>query len=165
MQTSSRPSSADDHVLALAWSLWAELGVSGWTRSHPDFAIDPEILILLTAWLHDLDPRLRDETTDWCIRYGKYVSAARLKNLLGTCRWSQGPRWAEFAATVNANSPWRWPTEDTQPRDFTPSEKSRIEDFTRPSLYLSPGACTRWFGGGVQKYFVSFPPTLTVGSG
>lgn len=40
-------------------------------------AISPEPLILFTAGLGDADPRLRDEATDWCVRYGRYVSAAR----------------------------------------------------------------------------------------
>lgn len=126
--------SVEGHIVALAWSLWAELGVSGWTRDHRDVAIDPEALVLLTAWLRDLDPRLRDEATDWCVRYGRVVSAARLKNLLVSARWLHSEWWAEFAGTVNANSRWRWPAPDAQPRDFVASRKSRIEDFTPASL-------------------------------
>lgn len=127
---------AEDDVLQLAWSLWAELGVSGWSRRHSDFAIDPEALVVLTAWLHDSDPRLRDEATDWCVRYGQFISVARLKNVLvltgyGTTSW-----WNEFAVTVNANSRWKWPSGQTQaaPRKFEPSKKSRIDSFTRPAL-------------------------------
>lgn len=127
---------AEDDLAGLAWSLWAELGVSGWSRQHSDFAIDPEALIVLTAWLHDSDPRLRDEATDWCVRYGQFISGARLKNVLvrtghGTTTW-----WNEFAATVNANSRWKWPSWQAQaaPRKFEPSNKSRIDSFTRPAL-------------------------------
>lgn len=132
--TSNKPTPIEDHVVALAWSMWAELGVSGWTRNHSDFAIDPEALVLLTAWLRDIDPRLRDEATDWCVRYGQFVSAARLKNLLATARWTDSEWWGEFATTVNANSRWRWPAPDAEPREFLASQKSRIENFTRPSL-------------------------------
>lgn len=128
---------AEDHLVSLAWSLWAELGVSGWSRQHSDFAIDPEALVVLTAWLHDLDPRLRDEATDWCVRYGQFISGARLKNVLVHAGHGSTPWWNEFAATVNANSRWKWPSWDAQtvPRKFEPSNKSRIDaGFTRPAL-------------------------------
>lgn len=164
MQRSSGPSTTEDHVLDLAWSLWAELGVSGWQRNHRSFAVDPEVLILLTAWLQDLDPRLRDESTDWCIRYGKFISATRLKNLLRTSGWTNHEKWSEFAATVNANSPWRWPADDAEPRDLVPSGKSRIENFDRPSLsYLRVRALV---GVGARAEIVrlfSFEPRARFG--
>lgn len=134
MQTSSQTVRLESHVAGLAWSLWAELGVSGWTRNHRDFAIDPEALVLLTAWLRDFDPRLRDEATDWCTHYGRFVSAARLKNLLVSAGWLDSEWWSEFAATVNTNSRWQWPGPDTPPREFKASQKSRIDNFNRPSL-------------------------------
>lgn len=127
---------ADDHLVGLAWSLWAELGVSGWSRQHSDFAIDPEALVVLTAWLQDRDPRLRDEATDWCVRYGQFISGARLKNILMHAAYGSTSWWNEFAATVNANSRWKWPAWETtaSPRKFEPSNKSRIDGFTRPAL-------------------------------
>ena len=134
MQDSSSLSTGEDHLLSFVWSLWAELGVSGWQRNHREFAIDPEMLVLLTAWLRDRDPRLRDEATDWCIRYGQFISAARLKNLLRTSNLGSSEGWPEFAATVNTNSPWRWPADQAQPRDLAPSGKSGIGSFERTSL-------------------------------
>lgn len=136
MAMSNHQQAADDQVVGLAWSLWAELGVSGWSRRHSEFAIDPESLVVLTAWLRDRDPRLRDEATDWCVRYGQFISGARLKNLLVAGRHAHTQWWGEFASTVNANSRWKWPTWSTEvaPRNFEPSEKSKIESFTRPSL-------------------------------
>lgn len=127
---------ADDHLVGLAWSLWAELGVSGWSRQHSDFAIDPEALVVLTAWLQDLDPRLRDEATDWCVRYGQFISGARLKNVLAHAAFGSTPWWNEFAATVNVSSRWKWPTwgATVSPRKFEPSNKSRIDGFTGPAL-------------------------------
>lgn len=132
----SNPTPLDDHVVGLAWSLWAELGVSGWSRRHTDFAIDPEALVILTAWLRDRDPRLRDEATDWCVRYGQFVSGTRLKNLLVAAGHGRTHWWGEFAATVNVSSRWNWPTWDADdvPRSFELSQKSRIDTFTRPSL-------------------------------
>lgn len=132
----SSRASADDHLVGLAWSLWAELGVSGWSRQHSDFAVDPEALVVLTAWLQDLDPRLRDEATDWCVRYGQYISGARLRNVLTHGGYGSTSWWNEFAATVNTNSRWKWPVWEATvaPRNFEPSNKSRIDGFTRPAL-------------------------------
>ena len=125
----------EEQSLDLVWSLWAELGVSGWRRSHTSHAIDPELLILFTAFLGDADPRLRDESTDWCIAYGRYVSAARLKNLLARQTPAIQASFGETAATVNANSSLRWPGATT-PRRFQRTGRSAIVDFRRPSLVV-----------------------------
>ncbi len=123
------------HAVDLAWSLWAELGVSGWRRMHSSHSIDPELLILFTSFLRDADPRLRDESTDWCIRYGRYVSAARLKNLLAKESPDVKAAFGEVAATVNAHSGLRWPG-PTQPRRFQRTGRSEVPDFRRPSLIV-----------------------------
>ena len=119
----------------LAWSLWAELGVSGWRRSHTSHAIDPERLILFTALLGDADPRLRDESTDWCITYGRYVSAARLRNLLAAQAPETQAAFGQTAATVNANSILRWPR-STEARPYRRTRRSAVADFTAPSLVV-----------------------------
>jgi len=124
-----------DHATALAWSLWTELGVSGWLRSHSSHAIDPERLILFTASLGDTDPRLRDEATDWCIAYGRYVSAARLRNLLAAETPEVQAAFGRTAATVNAHSSLRWPGA-TQARPFERTRRSAVADFSGPSLVV-----------------------------
>ena len=124
-----------DHAAAVAWSLWTELGVSGWQRSHPSHAIDPERLILFTASLDDTDPRLRDEATDWCIAYGRYVSAARLRNLLAAETPEGQAAFGRTAATINAHSSLRWPGA-TQARPFERTRRSAVADFSGPSLVV-----------------------------
>ncbi len=124
-----------DQAHELAWSLWAELGLSGWRRRHPSHAIDPEPLILFTAFLGDADPRLRDEATDWCIVYGRYVSAVRLKNFLTHQSPEVQQAFGRFAATVNAHSSLRWPGA-TAPRRYRPTGRSEVADFRRPSLVV-----------------------------
>jgi hypothetical protein len=129
-----------DNATALAWSLWAEMGVSGWERHHSSHAIDPERLILFTAFLGDADPRLRDESTDWCIVYGRYVSAARLRNLLSAQTPEVRATFAGTAATVNENSNLRWPgatqARATQARPYARTRRSAVADFTSPSLVV-----------------------------
>jgi len=124
-----------DDAIALAWSLWTEMGVSGWQRNHTAHAIDPERLMLFTAFLGDADPRLRDESTDWCIAYGRYVSAARLRNLLSTQTPEVRATFAGMAATVNAHSNLRWPGA-TQARPYARTQRSAVADFTSPSLVV-----------------------------
>ncbi len=130
MATSSPPRGASlaDRALGLASSAWTELGVSGWSSTHGDWAIDPEPLIPFTAWLGDADPRLRDEATDWCIRNWRHISKARLKNLLRNQPDGVRRAFGEFAATVNEHAGTSWP-ESTAPRRVATTGRS-----TRPAL-------------------------------
>lgn len=119
--------------LALAWGAWAELGVSGWTSTHADWAIDPEPLILFTAWLGDADPRLRDETTDWCVQNWRHISKARLRNLLREQPDDVAEAFGEFAATVGSHAGVSWPGA-THARPYVPSGRSTLPHLDRPSL-------------------------------
>jgi hypothetical protein len=120
-------------LAGLAWSLWTELGVSGWTRHHQGWLVDPEPLVVFTAWLGDTDARLRDEATDWCVRYGFWLSAARLVNLVSGASAETSSRYGELAATVAAHSVLRW-RGASNPRAFKPTGRSRVESLIRPSM-------------------------------
>lgn len=128
----SRRQSAREDLVALAWSLWAELGVSGWERRHQRWCVDPEALVVLTAWLGDTDARLRDEATDWCIQFGSWLSATRLTNLLDDADEDTRARFGELAATVSAHAPLRW-RGATQARPFRPTGRSQLESFAAPA--------------------------------
>lgn len=98
------------YELDLIWGAWVEIGVSGWQRTHRSWTVDPEPLIIRTAAISDSDPRLRDESLDWCIHYWRYVSRVRLRNLLrDESDDFDDDSWGEFAATANAYSNARWP--------------------------------------------------------
>lgn len=124
-----------EQALTLAWGAWAELGVSGWasTSTHRTWAIDPEPLILFTAFLGDRDPRLRDEATDWCVRNWRFVSKTRLKNLLRSQPEAVRGAFGEFAATVGAHAGITWPGA-TEPRSYTVTGRSTLPPLDRPSL-------------------------------
>lgn len=122
-----------DRILDLVWSLWAELGVSGWQRRHTSLAIDPEPLVIFTATLGDADRRLQDESMDWCIRYGRYLSVARLRHLLVGSPEGVREAFGVFAATVNAQTSLRWPAA-TEPRKYQRTGRSQVDDFGRASL-------------------------------
>lgn len=126
------PARADAQALTLAWGAWTELGVSGWARTHPHWAVDLEPLLVFTASLGDLDPRQRDEVTDWCALNWHLVSKARLKNLLATSSEASRLAFGELAATVAAHAPVTWPGA-TQARPFTRTLRSSPPDLSRPS--------------------------------
>lgn len=107
--------------------------MSGWSSTHGDWAIDPEPLILFTAWLGDADPRLRDEATDWCIRNWRQISKARLKNLLRNQPADVRRSAGEFAATVNEHACISWP-ESTAPRRFAATDRSTRPALDRPAM-------------------------------
>ncbi len=122
-----------EQAIALAWGAWSELGVSGWTATHGDWAIDPEPLIIFTAGLGDADPRLRDEATDWCIRNWRLVSKTRLKNLYRTQPDPVREAFGEFSATVATHAGIAWPGA-TDPRRYTVTGRSSLPSLERPSL-------------------------------
>lgn len=120
------------HQLALLWGAWVELGVSGWQRTHSDWAIDPEPLIIATAALGDLDPRLRDEALDWCIQQWRYISRVRLRNLLRKQPRDVHEAWGPFAATVSQHAGVQWPSATSAFR-YTTTGRSSCESMERPS--------------------------------
>jgi hypothetical protein len=124
---SSSSQSLTETCVELAWRQWKALGVSA-TGPTESSVIDPEALILFTAALGDADPRLRDESTDWCARYGaRLVAASRLRNLRARCDAYHRPCIDEYLATVNANSQTRWPTQTAaKPRKYRASNKSEL---------------------------------------
>ncbi|MBA3376319.1 MAG: hypothetical protein H0U00_11010 [Actinobacteria bacterium] len=124
-----------EHVLDTLWSQWHELGVAATVpRRHSDDVIDPEPLIAFTAAHADLDPRLRDESIDWVLRYGTYVSKARLKNVLTAWELLDEPLFREYAATVNAHGGAGWPAARVKPLAFRSRGRSLLEDLSRPAL-------------------------------
>lgn len=122
-----------ERVLDLLWSLWAELGVPGWTRRHQNWAIDPEPLILFTALVGESDPRLRDESINWCARNARFIASTRLRNLLRSAPSALKDRWGTYAATVNAHGGVAWP-DASEPLVLKSSVKTGLDDFRLRAL-------------------------------
>jgi hypothetical protein len=124
-----------EHAIDLAWSHWTAIGVSG-VVPPTTAAVDPEALIPLTAALDEYDARLHDEALDWCVQFGaRYISTARLRNVLRRFDDDTRRSFAGFAAIVNAHGGARWPT-DAAARPFRPSGKSRLESLDHPARSL-----------------------------
>lgn len=122
-----------EQATALAWGAWVELGVSGWTETHSDWAIDPEPLIVFTAFLGDEDARLRDEATDWCVRNWRFVSKTRLKNLVRAQPPAARDAFGVFAATIGEHAGVVWPYA-SEPRRFAVTGRSAAPQLDEPSM-------------------------------
>jgi hypothetical protein len=120
-------------ALELAWSLWAELGVSGWRRHHENVAIDLEPLIIATASLGQMDARLLEESLDWCVANTRFVSSVRLRNLLPTFGPETINAFGSYSATVKKHRAVSWPGEG-KPMRFTPTGRSSAPELSRPAL-------------------------------
>jgi hypothetical protein len=119
--------------LDIVWGAWAELGVSGWARTHRDWAIDPEPLIIVTPLIAARDARLRDEALDWCIHNWRHISRVRLRNLLRAQPADVTDAYASFAATVNAHGGAKWPDE-SQAWAYATTGRSMPPALSRDSL-------------------------------
>ena len=122
-------------LLDRAWIQWISLGVDAVGESV-DAVVDPEALIALTAELGDVDARLRDVSTDWCVAYGRYVNGARLKQVVRELR-TPPEAIGEYVATVAASGGPAWPMA-TQPRpDYGSRGKARLDSaLARPRLRI-----------------------------
>lgn len=123
----------EGRVLQFCWSVWTELGVSGWSRAHQGWAIDVEPLIIFTSGIGERDPRLRDEATDWCVRNWRLVSRVRLRNILQRHTDATLEKWGSFAATVNACAGIDWPGASSS-RDYQVTGKSVLRSLAGPSM-------------------------------
>lgn len=125
---------SDQLALELAWSLWGELGVRGTMHGrHQDWSIDPEPLMVFTAQQADRDPRLRDESIDWCIAHQRYLSRARLRGVLRRVDEATREGFGPFSATLSEHTGHVWP-EATEPWAYQPTHKSRLAHLTTPAL-------------------------------
>lgn len=155
-QPTDAPKAFAAQAAALAWGAWVELGVSGWTTTHRDWAIDPEPLIVFTAWLGHRDARLLDEATDWCIHNWRFVSKTRLKNLVRSEPQRVRDEFGVFAATVGANSAAAWPG-STKPRRYSPTQRSTSPNLDRASIVWLRLRATFGLGARAEvlRYFLA----------
>lgn len=136
MPTSKRAEgTVQQHIIELCWGAWAELGVSGWARTHQNWAVDPEPLVIFTAGVGRSDPRLRDEAIDWCVRNWRHLSQVRLRNILKRQPEELLEEWGPFAATVSVHAGVQWPRATTE-RPYKTTGRSTLRALTEPSLVL-----------------------------
>lgn len=145
----------DRLLLDLAWSLWTEVGVAGVKKKHRDVLISLEELVVLTAVLAEADPRLRDESLDWCCHYGKLVSISRLKSIAKDMGALISAPLSKYSATLNALAGTKWPLFiKALPWKIAFNHKACLRPLGSPSL-LNIRARSL-FGGGSRADLVTF---------
>lgn len=119
----------------LAWSQWADLGVSSWETPRNASLVDLEPLIAFTAQLWRFDPRLGAQALDWSAANMPLVSLHQLRSVITRHRWSfQGPV-ADFSATAEHFTHKKWPrTGDSQLLLRSLPGKAKHPDLGKPSL-------------------------------
>lgn len=119
----------------LAWSLWGELGVSGWDRRHQGWCIELEPLIAFTAGLGEREPRLLREAVDWCVVNTAFVSLSQFKNVVAEPLWNGAEPFARLSATMTRATGRRWPGGDRgHAYEVEPSGRSRLRELSSPSM-------------------------------
>ena len=71
-----------DAVLELLWKQWTQLGVAGQINAKNNFVLDPEALLIFSAYFARFDQRLYDLIIDWLQCNGASINLPRLKALL-----------------------------------------------------------------------------------
>jgi hypothetical protein len=123
-----------DALVQRAWAQWIALGVEA-VGPAETAVVDPEALVALTAEIAEADPRLRDTSTDWCVRYGRFVNGTRLRQVVTEMGTPDGAI-GEYAATVAAAGGPSW--RPGRPRDgYRNRGKARLDDLhALPRLLL-----------------------------
>src|SRR5690348_8091099 len=99
----------DKNLLDLAWSLWTEVGVAGVQQNHSNVLILMEELVIFTSVLSEIDPRLRDESLDWCSKFHRFISLSRLKSSLLDFQDLVEKPFSKYASALNMICKTHWP--------------------------------------------------------
>ena len=126
---------ARESAIDLAWSLWAELGVSTWARGHQDWSIEVEPLMVLTAFVGRSDPRLMRESIDWCAQFKDFISINQFRHVVTAARLPFPGEVNDYSATVANHTKRNMPGADVgEAYSLKRSHASRLPDFSSPSL-------------------------------
>ncbi|WP_176014992.1 hypothetical protein [Victivallis sp. Marseille-Q1083] len=145
-----------DALLNLVWRQWTRLGIPGHIDDgiQQHYVIDPEVLLLFSAWFCRYDQRLYDLVIDWLRLNGNFINLQRIKSLgkkvyrfdsasLGVmvnAMSDQGERrWTKFAEDLlpsgNASPVPLFRNFDGQPNDF---QRTADERALRYGLIRNP---------------------------
>ena len=145
----------DKNLLNLAWSLWTELGVAGTKQNHQNVLILMEELVIFTSVLAEIDPRLRDESLDWCAKYHHFISISRLKSLMKDFEELIKEPFSKYASSLNNVSKANWPLFiDTPPLRINLSQKSILRPLISSALLNIRARSV--FGPGARADLVTF---------
>lgn len=118
-------------LLNLLWRQWSRLGIAGQiaTGKSP-YVLDPEALLLFSAWFCRYDQRLYDLFIDWLRINGVFINLQRLKTLSKNSTYKDDASLGFIAAQVNISGERKWKKFADELLAFRNSEVS--------SMFLSP---------------------------
>lgn len=105
-------------LLDLAWRQWTQLGVAGSVQASGRYILDPEALLIFTAYIGRNDQRLFDEVMDWLTVNHRFINIMRLRALSKRAEFEHRPIWGMMAAHLteeDASAKWRKLADDWQP--------------------------------------------------
>ncbi len=145
----------DKNLLNLAWSLWTELGVAGVKQKHQNVLILIEELVIFTSVLAEVDPRLRDESLDWCSQFFHFVSVSRLRSLMRDFEELAREPFSRYVSSLNNIAKTGWPVFiDTPPLKINLSGKSILRPHASAALLNIRARSI--FGTGARADLVTF---------
>ncbi len=145
----------DKNLLNLAWSLWTEVGVAGVKQNHQNVLILMEELVIFTSVLAEIDPRLRDESLDWCSQFYHFISISRLKSLMKDFEELVKEPFSKYASSLNNISKAKWPIfVDIPPVKMKLSHKSILRPHASSALLNIRARSI--FGTGARADLVTF---------
>lgn len=143
------------NLLDLAWSLWTELGVAGVKQNHKNVLLLIEELVIFTSIIAEIDPRLRDESMDWCSQYHHFISTSRLKCLMKEFNGVTKESFSKYASSINNISKTNWPIFiDVSPLKIRLSHKSTLRPHASPALLNIRARSI--FGTGARADLITF---------
>ncbi len=66
-------------LIDLAWRQWTQLGVGGLELGKANYILDPEALLVFSAYIGRFDQRLFDEIIDWLHINARFINIQRLR--------------------------------------------------------------------------------------
>ncbi len=66
-------------LIDLAWRQWTQLGVGGLEPGKANYILDPEALLVFSAYIGRFDQRLFDEIIDWLHINARFINIQRLR--------------------------------------------------------------------------------------
>ena len=105
-------------LLELAWRQWTLLGVSGQVQARGRYILDPEALLIFTAYIGRHDQRLFDEVLDWLCINQRFINIQRLRSLSKKTEFEHRAILGTMAAYLtgkDASLKWKKLARDWQP--------------------------------------------------
>ena len=108
-------------VLGLLWRQWTQLGVAGHNTAVEHYVLDPEALLIFTAYFGRYDQRLFDEVMDWLGTNQRFMNVQRLRTLSRNASFPHQAVLGYIAAVLKAGDAslkWRKLAEDWKPEKY-----------------------------------------------